>query len=160
MQVARTQHDIRLLCIPNKLRQARGIVREIGVHLDDVLRAALESVTKSRDVGRTEPHLARALDQMDPRLARHAGTHQITGAVRGTIIHYEHLEIERQRQHLIEQRSDVVPLVVRWNHHELFHYTPGVLSQYQTWPHSSRAQGGPDVAGDATVANRPLGARG
>ena len=72
VEVARAQHQVGL---PRRLEEAgddRRVVREVGVHLEHVLGAVLEGVAEAVPVGRAQPHLARALEQVDARLARHA----------------------------------------------------------------------------------------
>ena len=64
-----------------ELTDAVGIVGEVGVHLEHVVRTVLERVAEAVAVGRAQPHLARALDEMHAALARHPLTDGLGRAV-------------------------------------------------------------------------------
>src|SRR5206468_383290 len=60
--------------------------------------------------------------QVKPRLVRATGLDQVTGAIGRVVVDDQDLETERKREQPIEQRLDVLALVVGRHDHELLHH--------------------------------------
>ena len=79
------------------LQEARhvvGVVREVGVHLEDVVVAPLQRPFESGDVGGAQPQLALALHQMQAafHVAFHQAFHDVGRAVGAAVVDDEHFE--------------------------------------------------------------------
>ena len=96
-------------------------MREVGVHLEHVLGALRQRVAEPRDVGRTEPELARPLEQVDAGIGGLALQDQRAGAVGRVVVDDQHVQPERQRQQLVQQAADVVAFVVGGDDDEVLH---------------------------------------
>ena len=93
--------------------QVGGIVREVGVHLDDVLIVAPEGPFEAVDIGCAEPHLAAAALQIDPAwVLLHLAAHGVGCAVGRTVVDYEQVEAVGKRHYGVDHSLDVLYLVV------------------------------------------------
>src|SRR5262245_20121012 len=98
-----------------------GVVGEVGVHLEDVLGPLIERVAEAVAVGRTQPQLARSLEQMDARRGGHPLLHDRGGAVGRVVVDDEDVQVEGQRHQSVEQRRNVLAFVVGGDDDELLH---------------------------------------
>jgi hypothetical protein len=73
------------------------IVREVGVHLDDALRARRERVPEARQVGLPEPALAGPVEHLDDAELRADALGDRAGAVRRGVVDDEDAMVLRRR---------------------------------------------------------------
>src|SRR5262245_60965579 len=160
VQVARAQHDVGILRGLEELADGVGVVREVGVHLEHELGAVRERVAEPVPVRRAESELPRAPDQVDARRLRLPRLHESRGPVGRAVVHHQHVQSVREPQQALQQRIDVVTLVVGGDDHRLLHqgaapwagsasgaYTGARRESHHPAPTSSRAT--PALASDS-----------
>jgi hypothetical protein len=106
-------------------RDVIRIVREIGVHLQHPVRAELDGAPETRDAGQAAPPILRAMQQMYPRIGGRAFPDDTPGAVRRIVVDDQRLPFRSLRENRVEQRPDVLGLIVGRQHgHESRHGSP------------------------------------
>ncbi len=83
--IARPNHQIGVLGQREELWQVDGIVREIGVHLEDEVVALLDGVMEASDIRGSQAHLAGAMQHVNGAIARGQFVGDFAGAI-GRII--------------------------------------------------------------------------
>src|SRR5262245_47259377 len=111
--VARAKHNVgpRLDRLED-LRNVARIMREIRVHLESHVVAALERKTKTLDVRGAEPELRRAMQHMNAPVTRRYRIRELSCPVRRCVVHDEHIRARYDVEDRAEERSEVVALVV------------------------------------------------
>ena len=141
-KITRSEHQVRPLDGLEKLLQVRGIVREVSVHLEEVVVAALESPTKRGPVGRAESQLLLPVQHVDPGVGPGELVGDAAGPVLGVVVHDQHVDPRVLRQDLRQEIGEVRRLVVRRNDDE------GSLSHAA----SAAKAGAPPAPGPAPAA--------
>jgi hypothetical protein len=77
-------------------------MREVGVHLDDAVRAELEGSRDARAIGGAEALFGGAVEDVDAGIRGGEGVRDPAGAVGRIVVDDEHLELRR----LLEDRRD------------------------------------------------------
>ena len=111
---------IRLMEVPALLRtggveaeEVVRIVREIGIHLEDVVIAVVQGPFEAGQVGRAQPLLPTPFKQVQPlREFRLQPFHDAGRPVGRAVVDDEDLEIPGQGKHLPRNGFDVLLLVV------------------------------------------------
>src|SRR5512143_2596980 len=88
------------------------VVREVGIHLEHEVVAALERPPKPRHVRCSQAHLPRAAQDVHPRTGRDHPVHNLRGAVRRSVVDNEHFEPRILFQHILDETRDVLAFVV------------------------------------------------
>jgi hypothetical protein len=88
-------------------------VREVRVHLEQVLVAGAQPVAKSLEVSGAEPELAGAVHHRDARVASRQLVEDAAGAVRRVVVHEQDVGVGQHFEDRRGDRADVVALVVR-----------------------------------------------
>ena len=91
----------------------RGIVREVGVHLQDVLVVARQRPPEAGNVRRAESHLPGSGEQMHASVDRGDLLHDGTGAVGRPVVDHEHVDARVLLEHGLDQPPNILPFVER-----------------------------------------------
>src|SRR5205085_1830492 len=90
----------------------RRVMREVGVHLEHEIVAVLEPPAESSDICGAESHLARPLDDMQPRLMLHDIVDHVASAIRRTVVDDEDIEAIILFDDGTDKTRDVLALIV------------------------------------------------
>ena len=95
---------------------------EIGIHLENIVVAALQGPFESGEIGGAEPELAAALDKVEPggELLLQA-LHHGSGAVGGAVVDDQYLESVLQPEDGADNLFRIFDLVVGRNYHQILH---------------------------------------
>lgn len=119
--VARTYGNVGAI-LGARLAQAHqvgGIVREIGVHLEDVFIVHFEGAAEARYVSRPQAQLSFALYNMDAaRKFGHLALHYVGGPVGRIVVDHKHVESHRKVHHGVDYGGRVLFLVIHRNDYE------------------------------------------
>ena len=96
---------------------------KVRVHFEYVVVAMVERPAETGDVGRSEAHLARSLDQEEGvRVGLLQGFHHIGGPVGGAVVDYQYMIVSFEGEDGRDDLGYVLHLLVRRNYDEfLFH---------------------------------------
>jgi hypothetical protein len=103
VDVPRAEHEIGLLGRGDELRRLGGIVREVGVHLEDQAGVARQGVAKAGYVGRPDALLAGPVQDVDTGVQRGEPIGHISGPIRRGVVHDRDPGVRGQG---IEERGD------------------------------------------------------
>lgn len=123
LHVTRTDHHVvpfgRSLVQPY---QIVGIVREVAVHFADIVEPVVQSPAEPRQIGRAQPLLAAAFQQVQRRREfLLALFDDRCGAVGRTVVDDEHFESLGQREDLVDHRRNILFLVVCRDNYQFAH---------------------------------------
>ncbi len=105
-------------------------MREVGIHLEDVLIAIFECPAEAREIGAPQPLLRCPVQHMYPWICRRQLVGNLSGAVGRAVINDQDLEPGVLRQDLGRDQGQVLALVVRGHAHEIpFGDCQGLLAQ-------------------------------
>ena len=100
-----------------QLGQFVNRMREVGIHLNDVLVAVIKRPLEASDVGSAQSLLARSLEDVDAVGA--FGNHRVHDgacAIRRIVIDNEHIKLVLgQVEHGVDDGSDILLLVISRN---------------------------------------------
>src|SRR5512138_2407469 len=96
----------------------RRVVREVRVHLEEPVVAALETPAEAGDVGGAEPQLPCPMHHMDAAGLGREPVGDFAGAVRRCVVDDEHLEALILLEHERDDARQVLALVVCGNDHQ------------------------------------------
>ena len=108
----------------DKPSQVFGIVREVGIHLIDELKALFDRIGESTTVRGSEAELAFALDQMNPVITCLSLAYERCRTIRRPIIDHQNVEIREDSVHRIHDAEDVLAFIERWNADDTLHARP------------------------------------
>jgi len=97
-------------------------MREIGIHFHDIVKTVGQGVAEPGHIGRAEPQLSGALDEVHPGLGGHDLLDVFGGAVWGVVVDHQDFQIGMLCQHLIQHPADVFDLVVGGDDDYRFHH--------------------------------------
>src|SRR5262245_49154837 len=93
-------------------------MREVGVHLDYVFVLTCQGIPKPRQVRRRETPLPLPMNDADTRLSPSQAIGDLPGAVRGVVVHDQHVQIGPRDEDSAHEPLQVLTLVVgRDDHH-------------------------------------------
>ena len=97
-----------------KARQVVGVVREVGIHLEDVVVTILQSPLEAGDIGGAQAQLARTLDYEETvvKLGIDKPMHNLGCTVRTAVVDYEYVEALLKSQHRTDYLLYIFLLVV------------------------------------------------
>ena len=102
--------------------QVVGIVREIAVHLENVVVSVFERPLESGQVGRSQSQFALTFDQVQlPGILLLFFLHDRSRAVRRAVVDDQQVEFFGQRKDFVDHRTDVVQLVIGGNDYQVLH---------------------------------------
>src|SRR5579885_954100 len=119
--IAGADHQVGLLNLFQEIGQIARIMRKIGVHLKGGIIAIRKGVLEASDIRRTQAKFAAAMQDMHARILRAHFLRQFSGAVGRMIIDDQNIGCGRVRENLLEQRGQILQLVVCWNDDQGFH---------------------------------------
>ena len=99
-------------------RDVGGIVAEVGVHVDGDLEATALREAKALKDRAAEPAPAAAHEHVHPRVLLRCAEGDLACAVGRTVVDDEQLQIGIGREHGVDQRGDVFPLIVGGRLHQ------------------------------------------
>ena len=97
-------------CGLDQPRHILGVVREVTVHLENVIRVPAQDVVEARDVGRTEPLFPSAVEDREPFPIGGEPVGELPGPVRRVVVDDEHADAERCER--LDHALEVFALVV------------------------------------------------
>ena len=112
IDVARADDEIGVLRERQEVGQVFGIVRVVGVHLEDELVAVLDGIVKAEYVRGAQAHLAGAVQRADPRIRRADLVDELAGAVGRVIVDDQDVGLGREAQDVRDQAGDILALVI------------------------------------------------
>ena len=95
-----------------------GVVRKIGIHLEDERILARERPLEARQIGSPEPHLFCTVQRVHARIRNGDFIDDGASAIRRSVIDDQHAEPRVLRQHRLNDTRDIFALVVRRNDDE------------------------------------------
>ena len=97
--------------------QVVRVMAEVGVHLEDIVVAVLQSPFETGDVCCSKSLFASALDDEEPsgELLCHETLNNIASAVRASVVDNEYVECLFQSEHRTDYLLDVLLLIVSWD---------------------------------------------
>jgi len=114
--VARTDSHVVALVVAGAVEawQVVGVVREVGVHLEDVVVAVLKRPLEACDVGCAEAQLAAALEDEEAvgEFVADEALHDGCGAVGTAVVDYKNVETLLKCEHRAYYLLDVLLLVI------------------------------------------------
>lgn len=123
--IARSHTDIRsfILACMVEVGEVGGIMREVGIHLDDKLIVAFQSPLESVDIGCAQTEFAASALQIDASgVLTHLSAHGIGRAVRRPVINYEKIESVRELHDGIDHFLDILNFIVgRYDNKRITH---------------------------------------
>ena len=96
----------------DEVRQVLGVVREIGVHLEEAVVAFAQALIERLQIRRSQPELARAVHDSDVVVLGGDGVGQVTGAVGRSVVDDEDVGVGRGCAHPVQKAGEIVTLVV------------------------------------------------
>ena len=89
---------------------------EVRIHLKDIVISVLQGPGKAREISRSQPQFSAAFQQVQGvgEALLHA-FHYGCGAVRGTIVNDQYMELAFQIEYGFDDVLDVLPLVIGGN---------------------------------------------
>ena len=104
-------------------------MREVAIHLEDLVVATLQCPLEACNIGRTQAELATALHQMySLAILGNLGADNIGSAIGRTIIDIEEVESPLERHHLVGHTSNILALVIGRNYNYPFHNILSAIS--------------------------------
>ncbi len=88
-------------------------MREVSIHLEEYIVAALQSPAKAGEVGSAKPKLSGSVDHVDPWLALRDLFCDFAGSVGRSIINYENFESGILRENGRHKTGEIVSLIIR-----------------------------------------------
>src|SRR3990172_2813796 len=110
--IARSDHQIVILCLLQQPRELIRIVGKIRVHLKNEFEIILKCVFESGHVGGSQSQFCRPFDQMDPLVGVLHELHQAGGSVRGIVVDDEYFELPAQRENAWHELGNIIGFVV------------------------------------------------
>ncbi len=90
-------------------------MRKVAVHFQDVGIIALQCPAKPGNVGRAQPLLAGAVHDVHRGQGLSQAVRDCAGSIGRVVVHHEHVKGDRQGIDLLDQRLQVLCLVVGWD---------------------------------------------
>ena len=114
LHITRTNNHIgTLLGCGNQARQVVGIVREVAIHLDNIVIIALQAPAETGQVSRTQAQLTLAAKQVQAiGIILLTLTNDISRAIGRAIVNHQNIKLNGQRKDLIDHCRYVLALVV------------------------------------------------
>ena len=112
--VARADHQVRLAVDDrgDQRREHRGVVAEVGVHLDDDAGAAIERRAEPVEVRPPETLLGLPVENADARVGLGQLVGQAAGAVRRVVVDDEQRRARQGAEDRVGDRADVFGFVI------------------------------------------------
>src|SRR5690606_34759278 len=112
------EYEVRFLYGLQELRQVRRVMREIRVHLEDEVVAALQRPFEACEVRGAQPKLGRTVDHVHTLLRLHYLVDYRTRTVRRPVVHHQYLQPLILLQNSLRKACDVLALVVGGNDYQ------------------------------------------
>ena len=99
-----------------KACQVVGIVREVGIHFEDILIVAFQGPLEARDVGCAQSQFSSPLNhEKTVSELIHQRLHDVSGAVRAIIVYNQDIKSHRQVEHVANDFLNVLLFLVGGN---------------------------------------------
>ena len=120
VEISGPDDEVVLVHLLQKTRQHRRVVGEIRIHLDNVIGPFLQGVLEALPIGRSQPELARTVQDMDPSVPRGHTVGDFSRTVRRIIVNNENLEMPPLGKDIAGQPFNILPLIIgRYNYNGL-----------------------------------------
>src|SRR5262249_18431458 len=103
-----------------KLGNVIGIVRKVAIHLEYKLVIALQSPNEAITIGSAQSILLSTVEHMDSWVPRSQFVRELTSPIRRVVIHNQQIHVHRQIQDALNQRREVLPLIVSRDYDQRF----------------------------------------
>ena len=120
IEIARAEDEVRVLGRLEEHGDIVGVMGKIAIQLEDEFVTVFQGPFEAGDVSAAKAVLFGAMQDVNGVVPRGQFIRDLAGAVRGVVIHHQHIDLDWQGEKAFGERRKVFPLVKRRHHYKSF----------------------------------------